>query len=327
MSTKSAAVVESPPFTKEHELNHDLDGFSPNNGLFSLPSQPSLYMNLSNDLARFLLADICPVKLNQLAPRLWLCSTPTHTNIPPLHNHAVHGRVIIPSEDPALHLVWTIGRIFIKPLPAYLLSHTFWTHYLLEGNLCPDKRVIKKSALGLLRSYFHSIRHESDLRIAQGTQLSLVPSVVTWKQWCDFSAAFGAIEDSEVVPRYHYGKIQLSRLHWLVRIHWLELNYYYVDGGYGESFTRYYGPLLFIFGVLSVLLSAMQVGMAVEQLQSRDWRAFWAVCRWFSVISLVLLAAVCFFLLMLFLIKSLDELMWAARAQYRARPRSKAGML
>jgi hypothetical protein len=67
----------------------------------------------------------------------------------------------------------------------------------------------------------------------------------------------------------------------------------------------------------------MQVGMAVEQLQSRDWWAFWSVCRWCSVISLVILAVVSLFLLVVFLVKTLDEMMWAARAQYRARPRPK----
>ena len=144
------------------------------------------------------------------------------------------------------------------------------------------------------------------------------------EQWCEFSSSFNTITNDDVAPRYRYGKLQLSRLHWLVRIHLQELNYYYIDGGYGDSFARYYGPPLFIFGILSVLLSAMQVGMAVEQLQSRDWIAFWAVCRWFSVVSLTLCALVTFYLVLSFIIKSLDELMWAARAQYRARPRLKA---
>ena len=97
------------------------------------------------------------------------------------------------------------------------------------------------------------------------------------------------------------------------------MNYYYLDGGYGESFTRYYGPLLFVFGTLSVLLSAMQVGMAVEQIESREWTAFWGACRWFSVVSLCGLAVVAVFLLGLFVVKSGDELLWAVRAQFRAR--------
>lgn len=91
-----------------------------------------------------------------------------------------------------------------------------------------------------------------------------MPHDVTWKQWCDFSTFFDEIQNDEVASRYHYGKLQLSRLHWLVRIFSRELYYYYIDGDYGESFKRYAGPLLFVFGILSVLLSAWQVGMAVE---------------------------------------------------------------
>lgn len=280
-------------------------------------------MASAEKLTRFLLSDLNPYKLNQLAPKLWLCSTPSHTNIPPLHNHAVHGRDIVLSENPALHLVWATRRIFIKPLPTYLLSHAFWAQYLLDGDPSEKKIHIRQAGMGLLRSYFYCIRHETDLRVAQQPHLNLVPAGITWQQWCDFSASFEAITNSEVAPRFHYGKLQLSRLHWLVRILLEELNYYYIDGGYGESFARYYGPLLFVFGILSVLLSAMQVGMAVEQLQSREWVAFWSVCRWFSVTSLLLSAIVTFYLIVSFLIKSLDELMWAARAQYKARPRLK----
>ena len=63
----------------------------------------------------------------------------------------------------------------------------------------------------------------------------------------------------------------------------------------------------------------MQVGMAVEQIESREWTAFWGACRWFSVVSLCGLAVVAVFLLGLFVVKSGDELLWAVRAQFRAR--------
>lgn len=329
MKTQRAAAVLVAPFKESCQLSNELDGYLPSPDVsISLPSQPQLVLNPPTRLlAKFLFRDVCPTKLNQLAHHLWICSTPSHTNIPPLHNHAVHGRSIVPTEDPALHLVWTRGRIFIKPLPPYLLSHAFWTQYLQhEDTFSSEKRLVAQSALGLLRSYYHSIYHERDLRIAQQGHLNLIPEHVTWKQWSDFSASFNAICDSEVAPRYHYGKVQLSRLHWLTRIYLRGLNYYYIDGVFGESFARYYGPLLFAFGVLSVLLSAMQVGMAVEQLQSRDWTAFWSACRWFSVISLCVLALVCLFLFIAFVLKSVDELLWAVRSQYRARPRSKADM-
>ncbi|KAI4241315.1 MAG: hypothetical protein L6R40_004621 [Gallowayella cf. fulva] len=324
MNAKPVAPALGPPFRPEHQLNHEYDRLSAPQGSrpIILPCLPRLPPN-ATALREFLVEDLCPVKLNRLASHLWLCSTP-YTNVPPLHSHAVHKRNIVLAEDPGLHLVWEAGRIFIKPLPPYLLSHAFWTTHLISGDVNGDKRVVVQSALGLLRSYGYCIRHESDLRVAK--EAHLIPQDVTWEQWADFSASFPAIRDDEVAPRYHYGKIQLSRLHWLVRIYLGQLNYYYIDGGYGDSFARYYGPLLFIFGTLSVLLSAMQVGMAVEQLQSRDWTAFWSVCRWFSVWSLLLCATVALYLVTSFVIKSLDELLWAAKSQYRARSRPETEM-
>lgn len=326
MDAKSTSASLRPPFAKEHQLNDSSALLAPD-VIYRAPPAPSFSPLASRRaLIDFLLSDICPTKMNQLAPYLWICAAPSYTNVPPLHNHAVHGRNIIVSEDPALHLVWTTGRIFIKPLPLYLLSYSFWMQYLLDDEVSEDKSNVREAAMGLLRSYHLCIRHESDLRVAQQAHLNLIPPGVNWQQWCDFSVSFGAIEKSEVAPRYHYGKLQLSRLHWLVRIHLRELNYYYIDGGYGDSFARYYGPLLFVFGLLSVLLSAMQVGVAVEQLQSRDWMAFWSVCRWFSIASLILSAIVALYLVVSFVVKSLDELMWAVRAQYKARPRSRRDM-
>ncbi|KAL8697646.1 MAG: hypothetical protein Q9224_002207 [Gallowayella concinna] len=301
---KRGAPAVAPPFKKEHQLNKDLDTLLAPQGLQD-----------------YLIEDVCPTKLNSLAPHLWLCSTPSHTNIPPFHSHAVHKRDIILTEDPGLHLVWERSRILVKPLPSYLLSHAFWTHHLLNGEIDGDRKVVIQGALGLLRSYHFCIRHPSDFRVAQ--TVHLIPPDATWEQWCDFSTSFPAIENDQVAPRYHYGKLQLSRLHWLVRMYRGELNYYYMDGGYGDSFAIYYGPLLFVFGTLSVLLSAMQVGMAVEQVQSRDWTAFWGVCRWFSVWSLMFCALVSLYLMVSFVIKSSDELVWAAKAQYSARPRLK----
>ncbi|CAO1600165.1 hypothetical protein XANCAGTX0491_003868 [Xanthoria calcicola] len=322
MGTKLAIAGASPPFQRQHQLDSGLDDWLPGN---TLPTCPRYSLD-SAALKAFLVGDVCPTKLNRLAPHLWMCSTPSHTNVPPLHSHAVHNRTIVLTEDPGLHLVWETGRIFIKPLPTYLLSYTFWLRFLLNDESCADNQVVTQAALGLLRSYHYCLRHESDLRIAQQPHLNLIPPGVTWKQWSEFSSSFDAIRDNDVAPRYHYGKLQHSRLHWLVRIHLRELNYYYIDGVYDDSFARYYGPLLFLFGILSVLLSAMQVGMAVEQLQSHDWVAFWAVCRWFSVASLLLCALTVFYLGLSFSIKSTDELLWSATAQHRARSRSKAQM-
>ena len=162
MSTKLPDKDLRPLFAKDDQLHKDLDGFS--NTSFSLPLLP---VNPARSLTECLVDDISPKKLDPLAPHLWLCSIPTHTtNIPPLHNRTVHGRDSVVSEDPALHLVWTRGRIFVKTLPMYLLSYDFWTQCLLKDNMNGDELRWRQAAMGLLRSYHYCIRHQSDLRIA-----------------------------------------------------------------------------------------------------------------------------------------------------------------
>ncbi|KAI9742515.1 MAG: hypothetical protein M1835_003060, partial [Candelina submexicana] len=60
----------------------------------------------------FLTAD-----LDKLAPYLWLIATQSSQHISPLHEQVLKGRQIVITEKPELHLVWTDGRIFIKPIP------------------------------------------------------------------------------------------------------------------------------------------------------------------------------------------------------------------
>ena len=320
MPSSPSIPATQPPFREQDQLVSARDGFQAGTAGYTIPSQPLLSTAPRQPVVDFLRRDMVPMKLNRLAPHLWMCSQPSYTNIPALHLHTIHGRAVIVAEEPDLHLVWSNGRIFMKPLPAYLLSHPFWTQFLLGDN-SQDIEDVRASALGLLRSYALCIQHESDLRMAH--EHHLIPPDVTLRQWCTFAKSFNTITDEEVSPRYHYGKIQLTRLHWLVRVCMGELNYYYIDGGYGESFARYYGPLLFVFGILSVVLSAFQVGMAVEQLHSLEWTVFWSASRWFSIVSLSVSAFVALYLVVSFVVKSLDEMLWAARAQFRARLRLK----
>lgn len=51
-------------------------------------------------------------------------------------------RAIVITERADEHLVWHEHRIFIKPMPAFLLCHSFW-----ETHLCSD-RDLHASACG-----------------------------------------------------------------------------------------------------------------------------------------------------------------------------------
>ncbi|KAK4139726.1 uncharacterized protein C8A04DRAFT_40468 [Dichotomopilus funicola] len=69
-----------------------------------------------------------PTRLHRRIRFLWLAGRPVPPR--PLHHQLLIGRDIFVSERIDLHLVWGGGRIFIKPLPRYLLNPEFWRGYL-----------------------------------------------------------------------------------------------------------------------------------------------------------------------------------------------------
>ncbi|KAL8684168.1 MAG: hypothetical protein Q9224_006552, partial [Gallowayella concinna] len=117
--------------------------------------------------------------LDLLSPHLWLVATQSSSHIGPLHEQVLKGRTIIITENPELHLTWTGNRIFIKPIPRYMLSHAFWTTYLnpVSPNIAKNTehyeptQALIRAALGYMRTYYHLIQHESDLHIAKQSRL------------------------------------------------------------------------------------------------------------------------------------------------------------
>lgn len=79
------------------------------------------------------------------------------------------------TEDPRLHLIWIDDRIFLKPLPHYLMSYVFWDTFMSGPSKHGAAVKLRKAALGYLPTHFYLIKYESDLRIAQDPALYLVP--------------------------------------------------------------------------------------------------------------------------------------------------------
>lgn len=317
-----------PPFKKEFELNNELQvlaGTTASSASF-LPGHPRIQLNDAPQLTAFLEQEFFSPIMEDMAPYLWVLSTPSSANISPLHRQKVKDREIIITEDPKLHLVWISGRIFIKPLPRYLLSHSFWEKYLLSDTspLGSKREQIKASALGYLRTYFYLVKHESDFRIAQDEKLCLIPGKVTWVQFCHFSATFGNIDDLNVSARYRYGELRLTRLNIYVKLFFKGFHYHRVHRQYGAYFARFYGPLLFVFGVFSVVFSAMQVALTTEQVSSRHWTSLWNACRWFSIVTLVFLGSLISGLMLLLTGKFFREWRYALSDRYRSRKQEKA---
>ena len=311
-----------PPFDKADELYNAMSSLSQH-----VPGQPMISVSSDPDsLYKFLKIDLSTKDLDAMAPHLWLMSTRSHANVSPLHHQIVKSRRVVLTEDPGLHLTWIDDKIFIKPLPLYLLSHDFWIQHLLPQACIPvstgpkqpspafidfdeSKCSLTASSLGFLRSYCFLIRYPSDFDIAINCRL--LPPSTTFESFCAFATRFRNITDSEVRPRYHYGELRLSRLNFWSKFLLVRWHYIDIPHQYWQYFQRFYGPLLFLFGLFSVALSAMQVEMNVETLNANKWISFWGFSRVFSVLSLVLMAFTGLILLLLLSRKLLVELAYA----------------
>lgn len=315
------------PFTEESQL-HRHPIYSQQSLPASLPGYPRISLQDAAQLRSFLDRELWAVDLERMAPHLWMMSTQSSTNISPLHQQRVKGREIVITEDPRLHLVWIYDRIFIKPLPRYLLSHVFWSEYLSteqsiqQGRTQEEQKTyarIRMSALGILRTYYYLIQHESDFHIACN-ETRLLPSNISWTEFCRFSQSFPSISDDAVSERYRYGELRLTRLNLYAKLVLGKFQYERVQGQYGAFFARFYGPLLFVFGIISLVLSAMQVELGVETLLTNtQWQAFWYTCRWFVIVTLVGMGLLALTLILLLMGMIVDEWVFALKKRYEGR--------
>jgi hypothetical protein len=313
------------PFDEAHQLNRELDGSTNSKSTPSLSSKasydhlpgfPQISLSETASLAIFLTQELCAPDLEIMAPHLWMLSTASSENVHPLHHQRVKGRDILVSEKPQLHLVWIYDRIFVKPMPKYLLSFSFWQDHLLSDTVpLPNRDNIRRSALGYLRTYRYLIKHESDFAIAKRDDLRLLPEDVSWPQFCKFISRFDDILDSEVSLRYSYGELRLTRLNFYGRFILHRAHFEYLHGQYSTYFGRFYGPLLFVFGVLSIMLSAMQLEMAAETLVASKWTAFWLLSRWFGTVCFGGTACIAILLFCLLIWKIGDEWVYALMAR------------
>jgi hypothetical protein len=279
-----------PPFTKADQLVDASETANATDSVphGSLPGYPARSLEETTQIGVFLRDEFCSPDVERMAPHLWIMSTFSSANINPLHQQKVKDREIVITEDPRLHLVWMHNRVFIKPLPRYLCSHDIWVAFLdaTPGQGKGDLINVRRAAMGFLRTYRYLIKYESDFRIAQ--EQSLVPKDVNWAQFCKFASALQSIEDDDVSQRYHYGELRLTRLNLYAPLLIRKFNYEQIHGQYADFFGRMFGPILFIFAVISILLNSMQVELAAEQLMGSEaqWEGFWELCRWFSIVSL-----------------------------------------
>lgn len=247
--------------------------------------------------------------IEELYPYLWLVSKKAGHHIDALHEQIIKKRSIIPAENPRLHLVWHFDKIYIKPVPDYLLSFTIWQQHIQSADVELAESTSKfdkyRNAAGFLRTYAFLIQHELDFIIAQSH--NLVPQDVSFQRFQQFISKFRDVGDDDVAPRYHFGQIRLNRLNWTTHIVKATRVISFAEGrfpwNYQETYWEitqylqvYVAPLVFIFAALSVVLSSMQVMLAVKE---ADARALAQFCWGFSLtiiifsFTLVTIAAIC----------------------------------
>ncbi|KAL2198250.1 hypothetical protein P885DRAFT_68411 [Corynascus similis CBS 632.67] len=208
----------------------------------------------------------------------------------PLNYQRAKSREIIICENTDLHLVWAPGRIFLKPLPDYLLKEEFWQEHLVRD------QQLYGLALGLLQSYVALIQYRSDFSIAQGE--GLVNKDLKWDEWVSIVAKVLAQPNPKINKRYIYGELRLSRLNKIFWAHGQLRGYHFPYQTSGEMLTAIIAPVAGATVYVALVLTAMQVGLATHVVRNND--AFHNASYGFAVFSI--LAPIGFVVLVLFLI-------------------------
>ena len=246
----------------------------------------------TDDMTRFLTEDLDLSRLNAIHSHLWMAGRPMRAR--PLHRYKMYGYDILGTQQMDLHLLRFSNKLLVKPLPAYLLDHAFWTTHLCGPDEADRQRW--EAAAGWLLSYVWLLTSPLDFKLA--VEDALVPPNLDWRAWKAFVASFTEKVDldslHQVNKRFHFGDLRLARINTIYRTRFFATHfvrgYLYGYNRYVVFFNRNFGWILILFVFLSLVLSAMQVGTALEQLTGDQ--AFVKGSYGVVVLSMVAVAAV-----------------------------------
>jgi hypothetical protein len=259
----------------------------------------------TDDLQEFFRHEFDLKRLNDIHVHLWLAGRLMVAR--PLQRQNMMSRQIIATDLVDLHLTWTGSNIYLKPFPSYLLDRKVWETHLCESN------DLYQDALGFVISYVWLICSEIDFQIAMdnSNKVRLLPVDLTWLQWSAFAREvsrdipIGRITSEHPInKRYHYGELRLNRINLIYRLS-PQFRFRHVIRGYHFNYQRYSGILernfawlLVVFAYIVIVLTAMQVGLATDEL--KDDKRFNEASFGFAILSIILpVAAVGIMLLML----------------------------
>jgi len=186
--------------------------------------------NPAEDTPAFLQRELSLGSLADMLRHLWFAGA----RLPamPVHFHAAIGREITVVDRMDLHLLWTSeGRLFVKPIPRFLLTPNSCQRNLQCSNDCTCQgpstatcRLIpRKVALGFLYTYAYLISSESDFYIANEKRLLPCKEDDTpikqadWKNLArELLQMYG--RDLDVIrPRFLHAELRLSRINTIHR--------------------------------------------------------------------------------------------------------------
>jgi len=196
---------------------------------------------------------------------LWLIAVPGAPRS--LYYQKLLRREIVIAEELDLHLVWAKSRIFIKPLPDYLLNYEFWEDHIS----CEPK--LHRAACGLLYSYCGLIRFGHDLQLAQ--EYNLITSNLDYRAWTEFTRTILSILDphdsGNMEKRFGYGELRLNRLDTIYRYSPQEFSVSSMLKGYPHALTESYVPYMdqynnavSAFGIIVIILSAFNLSLSAH---------------------------------------------------------------
>ena len=270
------------------------------------------------DLRSYMIDDLDVDRLNKIHKHLWFAGLPRCAR--PLHHQLMIDRKIMITERADLHLLWRRDRLYLKPMPDYLLSHGIW-----EGTLLKDE-ILFENAKGFLLSYLWLIRQKSDFVIAQ--RENLVSNDLTWEHWTTFSTAIfpNVVSDSfeGTSPRYLYGELRLARVNLVYRLcrntrsfKTFIRGYFYGYHTYANFIQQNFAWVLTVIVYITIVLTAMQVGLATTGLQNSQ--GFNQASYGFTIFSIVAPLAILLGMLLVLLILIFFNLNYAVRQRSTTR--------
>lgn len=226
---------------------------------------------VASSIRRFCASELDVSQLNQIHTHLWMAGLERPAR--PLHQQLAIGRRIAITESAHLHLLWRDDTIYMKPLPDFLSCGAIWTDVLNRD------RELHERAAGFLLSYLWLISHRSDLTAAH--DIGLLPRHIDWPAWTRFAASVTNHLDVQslnaINVRYRYGELRLHRINWITRfcsrsrnpttfIRGFQFGYYQYRSFMKDNLSW----LLTVVIYVGVVLTAMQVGLATDQLGGNE---------------------------------------------------------